>query len=54
MGTYNKEKHRQIMIHVDTKNALLGLFPRLKVRTYNQALEVLITHYRSRRKEIAA
>lgn len=54
LGTYNKAKHRQIMIHVETKNALQSLFPRLKVSTYNAALETLISHYKARRKEVAA
>ena len=42
MGTYNKAKHRQIMVHASTKEKLLRLFPRLKVKTFNAALEVLI------------
>jgi hypothetical protein len=37
------------MIHVETKNALQSLFPRLKVKTYNEALESLIAHYRARK-----
>jgi len=44
MGTYNKTKHRQIMVHASTKERLLKMFPRLKVKTYNAALEMLLDH----------
>lgn len=42
MGTYNKAKHRQIMVHASTKERLRSMFQRLNVKTYNAALEVLI------------
>jgi hypothetical protein len=45
MGTYNKAKHRQIMVHASTKERLLKMFPRLKVTTYNAALEMLLDQH---------
>jgi hypothetical protein len=45
MGTYNHSTHSTILIHKDTKNALLKLFPHLKVKTYDEALRVLVSNY---------
>ena len=45
MGTYNKATHAHIMVHRDTKMALLKMFPLLKVRTYDDALKVLLAGY---------
>jgi hypothetical protein len=45
MGGYDRTKHRQIMIHAETKSALNNLFEELEVRTYNDAIEVLMGAY---------
>ncbi len=33
------------MVHASTKERLLKMFPRLKVKTFNAALETLIAKY---------
>lgn len=52
MGTYNKQKHRQIMVHATTKERLLKMFPRLQVKTFNAALETLIARYGDKHPEV--
>lgn len=42
MAKYNKEKHRQIILHADVKDYLDNIRMGLRLKTYNDVIQHLI------------